>query len=89
MTRKNSLQREIPEGSRPFEGAWSHHPGMSRKLLSAGRPSKLLDSIDEAIRRSGLESGMTVSFHHHFREGDFVVNLVMAAIARMGASGAE
>jgi len=84
MTRMNSLQREIPEEARPFEGAWSRYPGTSRKLLSAGRPSKLLDSIDEAIRRSGLESGMTVSFDHHFREGHFVVNLVMAAIAKAG-----
>lgn len=84
MTRTNALQREIPEGLRPFAGAWSRDPGMSRKLLSAGKPSKLLDSIEEAIRKSGLESGMTVSFHHHFREGDFVVNLVMAAIARLG-----
>lgn len=83
MTR-NAAQREIPPGMRPFEGAWNRYPGTSRTLLSAGRPSKILDSIDEAIRRSGLENGMTVSFHHHFREGDFVVNQVMAAIARLG-----
>ncbi|MBL8968085.1 MAG: citrate lyase subunit alpha [Spirochaetaceae bacterium] len=71
-----------------FSGAWARSgPGgasAGRKLLSAGRPSKLLDGVDEAIRRSGLESGMTVSFHHHFREGDHVVNLVMDAIARAG-----
>ncbi len=69
-----------------FAGAWASaaNRGAPRKLLSAGRPSKLLGSIDEAIRRSGLESGMTVSFHHHFREGDLVVNLVMDAIARAG-----
>jgi citrate lyase subunit alpha/citrate CoA-transferase len=67
-------------------GAWARASGVSspRKLLSAGRPSKVLESVDEAVRRSGLESGMTVSFHHHFREGDFVVNLVMEAIARAG-----
>jgi len=84
MMRKNLLRRDVPEGMRPFEGAWSRDPGASRKLLSAGRPSKLLGSIEEAIRKSGLESGMTVSFHHHFREGDIVVNLVMEAVARLG-----
>jgi citrate lyase subunit alpha/citrate CoA-transferase len=70
----------------PFDGAWARSPRNAgpRKLLSAARPSKILDSIDEAVRRSGLEDGMTVSFHHHFREGDFVVNLVMDAIARLG-----
>ena len=27
---------------------------------------------------------MTVSFHHHLRNGDFVLNLVMGTIAEMG-----
>ena len=27
---------------------------------------------------------MTISFHHHFREGDFVMNMVMDQIAKMG-----
>ena len=69
---------------RPFASAWAGHPDRCRKRLSADRPSKLLASVDEAIRRSGLENGMTVSFHHHFREGDCIVNLVMEAIARAG-----
>ena len=89
---RNALGREIP-ASLPsfgnleaFSGAWARNTLVdgSRKLLSAGRPSKVLKSLDEAIRRSGLENGMTVSFHHHFREGDFVVNMVMDAIARAG-----
>ena len=90
MTRMNAAMREIPlelpgmEKLQPFVGAWAMHPQSSRKLLSAGRPSKVLGSLDEAIRKSGLESGMTVSFHHHFREGDCIVNLVMEAIARAG-----
>lgn len=41
-------------------------------------------SLEEAIRKSGLKDGMTVSFHHHFRGGDKVVNLVMDKIAEMG-----
>lgn len=27
---------------------------------------------------------MTLSFHHHFREGDYVVNMVMEAVHKMG-----
>ena len=46
--------------------------------------NKLVKSIDEAIRQTKLESGMTVSFHHHLRNGDFVLNTVMDGIARMG-----
>jgi len=30
---------------------------------------------------------MTVSFHHHFRNGDYVLNMVMTAIARKGLKG--
>ncbi|MGQ7790655.1 citrate lyase subunit alpha [Shigella flexneri] len=39
---------------------------------------------EEAIRRSGLQDGMTVSFHHAFRGGDLTVNMVMNVIAKMG-----
>ena len=40
--------------------------------------------LEEAIRRSGLKDGMTISFHHHFRGGDKVVNLVVDKLAAMG-----
>ncbi len=46
--------------------------------------SKLLGSIREAIEKVGLKDGMTISFHHHFREGDRVMNLVMEEISNMG-----
>ena len=47
------------------------------------RNSKLT-TLEEAIRRSGLRNGMTISFHHHFRGGDKVVNLVVDKLAEMG-----
>jgi citrate lyase subunit alpha/citrate CoA-transferase len=46
--------------------------------------AKLLKNIAEAVRLSGLRDGMTVSFHHHLRNGDFVLNAVMAEIAGQG-----
>ena len=46
--------------------------------------NKLVNSIREAVRLSGLKDGMTVSFHHHLRNGDFVLNMVMDAIAELG-----
>ena len=45
---------------------------------------KLVSSIREAITLSGLKDGMTVSFHHHLRNGDYVLNMVMAEIASLG-----
>lgn len=46
--------------------------------------NKLVGSLKEAIRLAGLRNGMTVSFHHHLRNGDFVLNMVMAEIAELG-----
>lgn len=46
--------------------------------------SKLVSSLREAIEASGLRDGMTVSFHHHLRSGDYVINMVMNEIAAMG-----
>lgn len=45
---------------------------------------KLVSSVREAIERTGLRSGMTVSFHHHLRNGDYVLNMVMEQIAGLG-----
>ena len=45
---------------------------------------KLVGSIREAVQLAGLKDGMTVSFHHHLRNGDFVLNMVMEAIAELG-----
>lgn len=46
--------------------------------------SKLVESIKEAIRLSELKDGMTVSFHHHLRNGDYVLNMVLDEISEMG-----
>eukprot|EP00831_Metopus_contortus_P072347 TRINITY_DN66031_c0_g1_i1.p1 TRINITY_DN66031_c0_g1~~TRINITY_DN66031_c0_g1_i1.p1 ORF type:complete len:332 (+),score=44.02 TRINITY_DN66031_c0_g1_i1:293-1288(+) len=46
--------------------------------------SKVIYSIEEAIEKSNLKDGMTISFHHHFRDGDFVLNDVMSVIAKKG-----
>ena len=45
---------------------------------------KLVHSIREAIQLAGLKDGMTVSFHHHLRNGDYVLNMVMEQIAQLG-----
>ena len=46
--------------------------------------SKVVGSLREAISAAGLRDGMTVSFHHHLRSGDYVINMVMNEIATMG-----
>ncbi|HBC25885.1 MAG TPA: citrate lyase subunit alpha [Ruminococcaceae bacterium] len=46
--------------------------------------NKIVPSLEEAIRLSGLKDGMTISFHHHFRNGDYIVNMVLDKLAEMG-----
>lgn len=48
------------------------------------RQSPKLKTLEEAIRATGLKDGMTISFHHHFRGGDKVVNMVVDKLAEMG-----
>ncbi|HBC27970.1 MAG TPA: citrate lyase subunit alpha [Ruminococcaceae bacterium] len=49
--------------------------------------NKIVKDLETAIRLSGLKDGMTISFHHHFRNGDYIVNMVMDRLAEMGFRG--
>lgn len=90
----NSVGREIPEALDgrtlvPFKGAFATGPAdrpvHSARSLSLVRPgqSKLLPSLKEAITACGLKDGMTISFHHSFREGDMVIVQVLTAIREL------
>ena len=46
--------------------------------------SKVVSSLKEVIKLSGLKDGMRISFHHHLRNGDHVINMVMDEISNMG-----
>lgn len=91
---RNAAGREIPEvlaGLKkvvPYQGPFAIRPEgrlTGPKIrMEKPRSEKLLKSIDQAIDATGLADGMTISFHHHFRNGDFVLNSVIAAIARKG-----
>ena len=91
---KNAVGREIPEkiegigDLKPYEGPFTFNPigrkvGTKLNKIVPGK-SKLLDSIEKAILECGLKDGMTISFHHHLRNGDYVLNMVMDVIANMG-----
>nr|WP_047516889.1 citrate lyase subunit alpha [Vibrio harveyi] len=54
------------------------------KDSNSKKSRKLKSDLRSAILDSGLKDGMTISFHHAFRGGDKVVNLVLDTIAQMG-----
>ncbi len=92
-----ALGREIPEyidgygKTTPFSGAFAMRPGMHKygPTVKAARPgeSKLVRSLEEVFKRIPVRDGMTFSFHHHFRNGDEVVNMVLATAAKLGIRG--
>lgn len=94
---RNAAGREIPstirgyEDVRAYAGPFATQPTgrIAGRKIAAVPPSsnKVLKSIDEAIEASGLKDGMTISFHHSLRNGDQVINMVVAAIARKGIKG--
>lgn len=45
---------------------------------------KVIHSLKEAIALTGIQSGMRISFHHHLRNGDYVLNMVMDELAQAG-----
>ncbi|MCK4233962.1 citrate lyase subunit alpha [candidate division WOR-3 bacterium] len=90
---KNAVGRMIPTGIegrtlKPFAGAFADDGGGRKRVtppISVSKPGQMkLCSLKETIEKTGLKDGMTISFHHHLRDGDFVVNMVVDEIARMG-----
>jgi len=86
----NGLGREIPEiiggkKIKAFQGVTKKYA--QRKVMGFSKDtscSKVLESLNEALKKVGLQNGMTVSFHHHLHNGDYVVDSVMKTIADMG-----
>ncbi|MCH4890683.1 citrate lyase subunit alpha [Acidaminobacter sp. JC074] len=72
---------------RLFEHEFSFRPSKHKKATSIKmiRPGegKLRKSLKDAIEASGLRDGMTLSFHHHFRSGDYVLMDVMKILDEM------
>lgn len=75
----------------PYAGVAKHRP-TGRKAApaidtSADYPedgNKLSADLKSALREVGLGDGMTVSTHHHFRNGDLLANPLFDAAAELG-----
>lgn len=73
---------------RPYAGPsltpdWVERRPCPIRPVSDGR-SKVLPNIEFALEACDLKSGDTISFHHHLRNGDGVLNQVLAAAASKG-----
>ena len=46
--------------------------------------NKVVTDLKEALIKAGIKDGMTISTHHHFRNGDLVANQIFDAAAEIG-----
>ncbi len=94
---RNAVGRMVPteingKPAVPFNGIGKHRPtgckvGSQIPTGADFTESKLKQSIDEVLDCVRLKDGMTVSFHHHLRNGDILVNQVVEKLAKRGIKG--
>ncbi|NOZ61977.1 MAG: citrate lyase subunit alpha [Calditrichaeota bacterium] len=93
---KNAIGRLVPtevNGKKaiPFQGVAKFHP-TGRKAAPpiatcADYPddgNKIVPDLKTALQKAGLQDGMTISTHHHFRNGDLVANQIFDIAAELG-----
>src|SRR5512145_26013 len=92
----NAAGRKVPvevngNPALPFMGIGKHHPQGNKygPRITSNKDfpddgNKLVPSLKEALIRAGLKDGMTLSTHHHFREGDLVANMVFDIANELG-----
>ena len=93
---KNGVGRMIPTEINgkpviPFMGLGKHRP--QGKIIGPSIPTcldfpsdgnKTVSSLKEALMKAGLKDGMTISTHHHLRNGDLVSNEIFKIASELG-----
>ncbi len=94
---KNAAGRTVPlevngKSQTPYQGVGKFHPEGVRHappVRSAGdfpaNGDKRVSDLATALRQCGLRDGMTISTHHHLRNGDRVAVAALQAAAGLGA----
>ena len=91
---KNNLGRELPDYIEgfgkvtPFQGAFREAGIQTRKPVKVTSVNpfagKVLANLEQVFDKLNLKDGMTISFHHHLRNGDYVLNRVVEGLAKRG-----
>ena len=77
--------KEVYQGKNYMDGKYLQKAAPCTRRYEKPQESKVVETIADALRQCGAKNGMTFSFHHHLRNGDYVANMVMkAAIEELG-----
>ena len=77
--------REVYQGKYYMDGKYMQKAAPKTRRYEKPAESKIVETIVDALKACGAKDGMTFSFHHHLRNGDFVANMVMqAAVEELG-----
>ncbi len=61
-----------------------HAPRISSCADFPENGNKQVKDLKEALLKAGLKNGMTISTHHHFRDGDYLANMVFDIAHELG-----
>ncbi len=93
---ENAAGRLVPlevngKAQDPYAGVWgrdpegNHHGPPVRSIRDYPKDgNKLVPDLETALREAGLRDGMTVSTHHHLRNGDKTALMLFEAARRIG-----
>jgi len=93
---ENASGRLVPETINgepvvPYKGVGKYKPTGQKHgpaIFSCSKfpkdGNKKVGSLKEALQKAGLRDGMTISTHHHFRNGDLLANYIFDVAKELG-----
>ena len=94
--KKNAAGRLVPievngKPAVPYQGVGKYQPTGRKTAPPIATCSdypqdgnKVVPDLKTALIKAGIKNGMTISTHHHFRNGDLVANQIFDAAAEIG-----
>ena len=94
--KKNAAGRLVPievngKPAVPYQGVGKYRPTGRKTAPPIATCSdypqdgnKVVPDLKTALIKAGIKNGMTISTHHHFRNGDLVANQIFDAAAEIG-----
>ncbi|MCK9235276.1 MAG: citrate lyase subunit alpha [Acholeplasmataceae bacterium] len=80
---KNGVGRWIPKSYTPFVSDDDFKSKKRKQVKKASSGETIfLQSLSEVFNKLNIKDGMTLSFHHHYRNGDHLLNMVAKEIVK-------